>query len=251
MKKIIMLLSIIVFSFSTVIKSNAYDEEYENQNKLLNNKLNKNVFRYANDVTVIIDPGHGGKDSGSVSLDKRYKEKDLNLDIAIAAKNYLIKNNINVIMTRNRDEWIELKERSILSNAVGPSLFVSIHNDTSEGNGNGAHAIYSVKDKNGGESKILANNILNSIVSNTSQNKSSRGAWTRENSEGNDWYHVIREVEAPSVIVECSYMNSTDIKAVDTLAKRNTMGIAIAKGIVKTLDEINVQEFGIDYMGHV
>ncbi len=115
---------------------------------------------------------------------------------------------------------------------MNADLFVSIHNDTPEGNGNGAHAIYSAKDKNGGPSKTLAQNILNSISSNIVQNIASKGAWTRTLDDGRDYYHVIRNVKATSVIVECSYMNSNDIKAVNTVAKREKMGQAIAKGII-------------------
>lgn len=265
MKKIIMILSIIFIASLSGNNIYAYDEEYEEQNKVytkeeidqiqekVNKKLNQSKSKYSYRPTVVIDPGHGGKDSGALSSDRKFKEKDLNLDISRAIEKYLNDNGVDVVMTRTTDEWLELKERSTLSNSLSPALFVSVHNDTSEGNGNGAHAIYSLKDKNGGPSKTLANNVLNSIVQNTTQNKSSRGAWTREGDSGRDYYHVIREVESPSIIIECSFMNSTDIKAVDTLEKRKIMGNAIGKGILKTLNEIDIpsKNFGVEYTGHV
>ncbi|SCH20641.1 N-acetylmuramoyl-L-alanine amidase [Romboutsia sp. 1001713B170207_170306_H8] len=190
-----------------------------------------------NNGVIVIDPGHGGKDSGAVG--SGFKEKDLNIEISLATANYLVVNGYDVVMTRTSEipsnTKLELAERSSLSNTLDASLFVSIHNDTSEGNGNGAHAIYSIKDKNGGPSKTLAQNILNSIASNTVQNIATRGAWTRTLDDGRDYYHVIREVKATSVIIECSYMNLTDIQAVNTPAKRIKMGEAIAKGIIKTI----------------
>lgn len=256
MRKIALIFSIVFALATNIGQSYAYDEDYLEQTKtytkeeeqIIEDKVTERLEGMPSLLSsvpkVVIDPGHGGKDSGAVSRDGKVYEKNLNIDIANAAANYLRSKGVQVVMTRTNDTWVELKERSALSNRVNPDLYVSFHNDTAEGNGNGAHVIYSVKDKNGGTSKTLATNILNSIDANTEQNKSSRGIWTRTLSDGRDYYHVIREVKAPSVIVESSYMNPTDIQAVNTPQKRKAMGEAIAKGILQTLPPIK------DYAGH-
>lgn len=256
MKKLAILFSIIVGLTSSLSYSYAYDEDYYEQTRSYTQEEEAQIQEEVNQMLanmpqlsskkpkVVIDPGHGGTDSGAVSSDRKFYEKNLNIDIAHSAADYLRANGIEVIMTRTKDESVSLKQRSTLSNSTSPMLYVSIHNDTGEGNGNGAHVIYSSKDKNGGPSKTLASNILNSIDANTIQNKASRGIWTRQLDDGRDYYHVIREVKAPSVIVECSYMNANDIQAVNTLAKRQSMGKAIGIGILQTIKGIK------DYAGH-
>jgi len=74
---------------------------------------------------IIIDPGHGGKDKGAISLNG-IPEKDLNLMLAIAIKNRLNKY-FKVIMTRNSDYFVSNISRSIIGNKQKPSLFISIH----------------------------------------------------------------------------------------------------------------------------
>lgn len=78
--------------------------------------------------TVIIDPGHGGKDPGTTGLSKVY-EKDLNLAISLKLRNYIQNkyDDVQVIMTRETDEFIELKDRAKIANENEGDLFVSVH----------------------------------------------------------------------------------------------------------------------------
>lgn len=80
--------------------------------------------------TVVIDPGHGGKDPGAVGI-KGTKEKD----IALAVGKYLrdeLKKDFNVVMTRDSDEFITLTNRSKISNGVRADLFISVHINSAE-----------------------------------------------------------------------------------------------------------------------
>lgn len=78
--------------------------------------------------TVILDPGHGGKDPGTIGISKVY-EKNINLSIALKIRNYLQNkyDDIQVVMTRDTDEFIELKDRGQIANESEGDLFVSIH----------------------------------------------------------------------------------------------------------------------------
>lgn len=82
-----------------------------------------------NDVfTVVIDPGHGGKDSGCVGTTA--KEKDIVLDVAKQLRDKIestYKNKVKVVMTRSNDTFVTLKKRAEIANAAKGDLFISIH----------------------------------------------------------------------------------------------------------------------------
>ncbi|MFW6043572.1 MAG: N-acetylmuramoyl-L-alanine amidase family protein [Marinilabiliaceae bacterium] len=77
--------------------------------------------------TVVIDPGHGGKDKGAVG--GVHFEKDIVLDISLKVRDYLKQYlpEINVVMTRETDEFVPLNERARIANENDADLFVSIH----------------------------------------------------------------------------------------------------------------------------
>ena len=69
--------------------------------------------------TVVIDPGHGGKDPGAIGYTKKNYEKDVVLKIAKKLKTYLEKElGINVVLTRDKDEFMPLQSRTQLANRV-------------------------------------------------------------------------------------------------------------------------------------
>lgn len=179
---------------------------------------------------VFIGVGHGGTDSGAVA--NGYKEKDLNLVIAQACNSELIRHGVTVLMSRTKDENDTVSMEILECNAFNPDLAIDIHNNAGGGDGAEAYHHYG-----GGVSKTLAENVLAEIVA-IGQN--SRGAKIRKNSWGADYYGFIRQTSAPAIIVECAFIdNATDLKIIDTVAEQKAMGVAIAKGILKTL--------GIDY----
>ena len=187
---------------------------------------------------VFIGVGHGGSDPGAVA--NGVKEKDLNLSIAIACRDELVRHGISVKMSRAKDESDPLSEEIKECNAFAPDLAVDIHNNA--GGGDGAEAFYHY---GGGKSKTLAESILAEIVK-VGQN--SRGAKTRVNSNGKDYYGFIRETSCPAVIVECAFVdNATDLKILATERDKKLMGVAIAKGILNALGVAYQSEKGILY----
>lgn len=75
--------------------------------------------------TIVIDPGHGGKDSGA--LGAKSQEKDLVLTVGKLLKKELEKEGFNVKMTRDKDVFIELGQRANLANQWDGDLFISLH----------------------------------------------------------------------------------------------------------------------------
>ena len=177
---------------------------------------------------VFIGVGHGGKDSGAVA--NGLKEKNLNLAIALACGDELKRHGVEVKMSREKDDddslADEIKECNSFLGKDG--LAVEIHNNA--GGGDGAEIYHHF---GGGKGKTLAENILKEIVA-IGQN--SRGLKTKKTSDGKDFYGWIRETKAPACLVECAFVdNKKDIVIIDTAAEQKKMGIAIAKGILKTL----------------
>lgn len=76
--------------------------------------------------TIVIDPGHGGKDAGGIGIKNRY-EKIAVLQIAKYLKNYLTQMGYKVYLTRNGDYFIPLKKRTHFANLKKADLFISIH----------------------------------------------------------------------------------------------------------------------------
>jgi N-acetylmuramoyl-L-alanine amidase len=175
---------------------------------------------------VFLGVGHGGNDPGAVGY---IKEADVNLNMALACRDYLQANGVQVGMSRTKDENDDLNEEIRECNAYNPDLCVDIHNNA--GGGDGAEVYYHHL---GGRSKVLAQNIEAEIKA-IGQN--SRGCKTRLNSKGTaDYYGFIRNTKASSVIVEGVFVdNKADAAQADTLEEQKAFGVAIAKGILKTL----------------
>lgn len=77
--------------------------------------------------TIVIDPGHGGKDPGARGR-QGTEEKDITLKVALKLRDLLSKQSgIRVLMTRERDEFVELEDRAKFANGQQADLFVSIH----------------------------------------------------------------------------------------------------------------------------
>ena len=95
--------------------------------------------------TVVIDPGHGGKDAGCISPSGKTMEKTVVLDIAtlLAEKIRSSCPDVNVIMTRTDDKFVELQGRADIANKAKANLFISIHVNSVDGKKSGPNG-YSV-----------------------------------------------------------------------------------------------------------
>lgn len=180
-------------------------------------------------TVVVIDAGHGGKDPGA-NYDQ-IMEKNINLSVAKLVKNLLKDKDIKVIMTRDKDEAVDLHKRAVIANKVDADIFVSIHcNDLeSGGQANGIETYYYSDDKQ--ESKQLANEIQKQLIFLTNAND--RGARTED-------LAVIRETNMPAVLTEIGFLsdeaeqkNLLDDDYQEKIAK------GIAEGITEYLNELN------------
>ncbi len=103
--------------------------------------------------TVVIDAGHGGKDAGAVSKDKKYYEKTFTLAIAtkLAERIRAEYPDVKVVITRSSDRFVELRDRAAIANKAGGQLFISVHINSAYStspNGYSVHILGQSSDKN-------------------------------------------------------------------------------------------------------
>lgn len=175
---------------------------------------------------VYLGVGHGGADSGAVGY---IREADVNLIIALSCKDFLESNGVEVKISRTSNIDMPLEKRIKECNAYNPNLAIDIHNNA--GGGDGFEVYHTL---NGGIGKVLSQNIETEIIA-IGQN--SRGLKTRKNNNGKDYFGFIRQINCPSIITETFFVdNAEDYKIADTLEEQQIIGVAIAKGILKTLN---------------
>ena len=173
---------------------------------------------------VYIGVGHGGSDPGAVA--NNLKEKDLALAIAKACYDELRRHGVPAMMSRTKDETEALAKKIAECNKYGPTYALDIH--INAGKGDGAEVYHTYR-----KGKTLAKNVLAEIQK-TGQN--SRGTKVKKNSSGKDYFGFIRQIKN-AIIVECAFIdNKKDIAIIDTKAEQVAMGIAIAKGVLSTLE---------------
>lgn len=177
-------------------------------------------------VQVVIDPGHGGSDVGA-QYDGRYEKND-NLEIALLVCDNLRNLGVEACLTRDKDKFLELKDRCTLANRRNAELFVSLHRNSAEG----AKGVEIWVSSDAPERDVaLAENILNALDNvGISENRGVKSGYAR--GDGN--YYVNSQTDMPSCLVELGFINSeTD----NTLFDENMQAYAeaMAKAIEETL----------------
>ena len=187
---------------------------------------------------IVIDSGHGGKDSGAVgTLDGRpILEKDLTLQIAKKTKEILENNGYTVELTRSDDRYLELTEPPAQANAQNAAVFVSIHiNSADASEAYGTEVYYSTEnngDAYGTTSEVLAKNVLSRMLYNM-QSKS-RGV-------KNANHAVTRRCKMPAVLAEVGFISNEDeLRKMCSDEYQYKTAQGIAEGIIKTLAEITM-----------
>lgn len=192
-----------------------------------------NTSRGNKKYTIVVDPGHGGHDSGARG--NGYNEKDIALQVATRLANNL-RRDYNVIITRDSDFFVPLDTRAKIGNDANADFFISIHlNSSSSSSANGTEVFYfSKKDqgsyaaqvakfenkvdgsygdvpfsdfilndifyrKNQKTSQAIAESVLNNLINTTGLRR--RGVFGAN-------FAVLRGSNSPSILVELGFMNN-------------------------------------------
>lgn len=174
---------------------------------------------------VVLDAGHGGKDTGAPYFG--YDEKDLVLPITLEAGRILEEAGCRVEYTRSDDTYVSLAARCEQANTQQAEIFVSIHANAfpQKPEINGLETYYLV----GGErAKDLAEDIHAAVLSATGAND--RGTRTAN-------FYVLRNTEMPAVLIETGYMtNEAECQLLASEEYRQLLAQGIANGILDYLN---------------
>lgn len=177
-----------------------------------------------NKYSVVIDPGHGGPDSGAVGIDG-LKETDVVLEVSMIVKKLLSEKGVSVKMTRNKEVDVDLSPRVTLANKSNSDIFVSIHANASRGKKryiNGIETFY----YSGWRGRLLAEKIQKEIL------KVSPGSPDRGVRKGR--YFVIKKTNMPAVLAEIGFVTGRlDARRLEKKIHRRKVAFAIAKGILE------------------
>lgn len=186
------------------------------------------------EITVVIDPGHGGKDPGKVGVNDAL-EKDINLQIAQKVKINLEKQKIKVIMTRESDtsedsKLADMKKRVEQINTTKPELVVSIHqNSYSQANIKGAQVFYFTHSEVSKNAAVCMQEELRKVDSTNEREV-----------KGNDTFYLLKKTEIPAIIVECGFLsNAEEAEKLVSESYQQELADAICNGIVKWLTQSN------------
>ena len=234
--------------------------------------ITRSTYGSNGNIVVVLDPGHGGSDSGASGNGLR--EKDLTLKIAQYAKQELEKYaGVTVYLTRTSDGYVGLKDRATYAKSVNADIFVSLHiNSNKSTSPNGAGIYYPNRNYNASFSDIgngLATKIISKLTAlGLNTWRSDVGGIIREDeckdpdeeymypdgSHG-DYHSVIRNCKKegiPAILVEHAFIsNASDASNyLSSDEKLKKLGVADAQGIAEyynlkqgfQINEINFQD---------
>jgi N-acetylmuramoyl-L-alanine amidase len=216
------------------------------------NMVNVEAAVTANDpVVIVIDPGHGGENTGTqfLPIDERYYD----MEIARYLKDYLeTYNNVEVYMTHDSAEYdVSFPERAAIAQSVNADFVFSIHlNMSINHNYYGAEVWVPSEGTLYTRGYSVANEFLQQFENLGIFN---RGIKTRIGEMGNDYYAIIREcaaVNIPAVIVEhCHVDNVNDISNLADADSLKRLALADATAIAKYFG-LTSKDGTVDYSGY-
>jgi N-acetylmuramoyl-L-alanine amidase len=208
-------------------------------------------LRTANPLAVVVlDPGHGGQDSGAMC--GAVMEKDLTLDVARRVDRLLDSEGVATLMTRLGDSYVSLADRAAFGNRVNDSIFVSIHfNEDNKPVASGVETYYAAHQITSGsvlaswlpffsrppsnspkpESQSLAGFIQQALVART--RSLDRGTQAKQ-------FFVIANVTSPAVLIEGGFItNKDELSKLASEDYRDQLAAAVADGILRYRDVVS------------
>lgn len=183
--------------------------------------------------TVVVDPGHGGKDPGMTGAGG-LEEKGINLEISLKLRDILEKQGFNVVLTRDTDRGLydedasgkklqDLQRRTELIRKAEPLLTVSIHqNSYSDPDVKGPQVFYF---QGSDEGKSLAEAVQKSL-------NEKLEITDPRSVKGNSSYYLLKKSPSVTVIAECGFLtNPSEVEKLQDEAYQYKVAEALAEGI--------------------
>jgi N-acetylmuramoyl-L-alanine amidase len=171
-------------------------------------------------ATIVVDPGHGGRDPGTTVAAGAY-EKTINLKVASRLAGILRRKGHAVTMTRQSDRHVELESRAAIANQRRADLFVSIHADSVPDPSVQGFTVYIANDASR-QSQSVAQTIVRAMKTTGLRSRGVRRAD----------YRVLVKTSGPAVLIELGYLsNRREARRLQDTTFQNRLAIAIAAGI--------------------
>jgi N-acetylmuramoyl-L-alanine amidase len=207
---------------------------------------------------VVLDPGHGGQDSGAIC--GAIFEKDLTLDIAQRVDRLLQAQGLATLMTRVGDSYVSLQDRAAVTNRARDCIFVSIHFNESKKTASGVETYYAehqaapaprlvswipFSQGPAAESPTLASQSLARFI------QEAMIARTKAPNRGTkaEQFFVIANVDVPAVLVEAGFLNKEELAKVESNDYRDQMAAAISEGILRYRDVLKERQLPLAVTG--
>ena len=196
---------------------------------------------------IVIDPGHGGKDPGIVSKMYNYAEKSATLDTALRLKIILEKLGFEVLLTREKDNFVDLSDRCDYANKVKADLFISLHfngagpKDTTT-SGFETYCLTVAGESSTNQSKKTASGImlpgnrldaLNVLLAWSVQIRAVQKLGTEDRAVKRARFAVLKSLNCPGILVEGGFVSSqTEGAQIADPNYRQKLAESIATGII-------------------
>jgi N-acetylmuramoyl-L-alanine amidase len=170
---------------------------------------------------IVIDPGHGGRDPGAISVHGMY-EKTINLVVARSVAARLGGQGVRVTLTREVDRFVDLDERAAVANRARADLFVSIHADSSRNRGARGCTVYVCRDAAG----VAVQAATAAVRAMAQTGLASRGVRRAD-------YRVLTRTQCPAVLVELGYLsNSAEARLLGSSSGQERLAESLAEGLL-------------------
>lgn len=173
---------------------------------------------------IVIDPGHGGGDSGAVGFG--LQEKNINLDLALRLRT-MLSDYADVRLTRDSDIFVSLSERAAFANKLGADIFVSIHVNAGGGTGFESYIYTSAPSQTADIRETVHKEIASFYEA---SNFPDRGMKKAD-------FAVLRQTLMPAILLENLFVDrQKDAAVLGEPAFRGQIAEAVSKGIIKVLN---------------
>lgn len=220
----------------TLELNRALTMRYSTSGSILTLRLSPSKGGLLNGIVICVDAGHGGKDPGCEGGDKN--EKTLTLDISKRLADKLQAHGATVLMTRNDDTFVELKDRAEFANANGAQIFLSVHINSAGASASGTMTFY-----HGGSAK---GQTLATAVSDQFRQMNVLKEWGAKNDFNRfprTGMAVLRWSKMPASLLELGFLSHPkDRQLLGTEEYRDDLAEAIVRGLMNFCgDEKNLE----------
>lgn len=210
--------------FGNLSEKDKEKEDSEDKKENHDNQKKENDEQPLSDYHFVIDPGHGGKDTGAIGTE--VYEKTLTLSTAQKVEKQLRDKGASVTLTRTDDTFIPLEKRAQVSNSEDTEAFISLHYNAADDQAvNGIYTYY----YNGEENGKLANSIQESLMNHV--NLTDHGAKQAD-------YKVLRDNQQLALLIELGFLtNPEEQKLIQTDSYQEKAAEGIAAGLEDYFNE--------------